>query len=222
MSWISISVTVPYVGGVQAKGKTLEEFQKNLTASLGAFMQYPVVSVSLRQSKSRLFFVYGEVAKPGEYSLLRGDLTVLRAIAMAGGLTQRAWPVNVQVVRKGKEGKPENLSVNLKKAEWDPSLDLPVMPGDMITVPEGRFFVYGEVAHPGEFPAQHDVTVMRAIAMAGGMTKFGSASNVKLIRPRGDGRSDTIPVSLKGIENDPSSDEAVLPGDVIYVMEGSF
>jgi polysaccharide export outer membrane protein len=82
------TISFPYLGSVLVKGMTLNQVQSVLEKRLSeGYMKYPVVAVSLRESKSRKFFVYGEVEKPGSFPL-EYNMTVLKAVSMAGGFTK--------------------------------------------------------------------------------------------------------------------------------------
>jgi len=135
------SITFPYIGTVPVRGKTLAQIQDDIQKRLGdGFMKYPVVSVSLKESHSRRFFVYGEVSKPGAYDI-EDNMTVLRGISMAGGFTQFGSASRVKVLRPKKgEGGYDVIKVNIKDvmdgvADADPAIDQ----GDIIVVSEGIF-----------------------------------------------------------------------------------
>ncbi|MCC2105608.1 MAG: SLBB domain-containing protein, partial [Hyphomicrobiales bacterium] len=86
----------------------------------------PVVTVDV--VSSRPIYVMGEVEKPGEYTY-RNGLNVLSAVAVAGGFTYRASKSKVLVKRAGEKG----------LTEFRLSPDIPVYPGDLVSVPE-RYF----------------------------------------------------------------------------------
>ena len=117
----------PFIGDVRAKDKTAYEIEKVLTDSLrGGFLVDPRVSVSVL--KYREFFISGEVKSPGGYSFQPG-LTLRRAIALAGGLTERASTSRITIIRDQSPSRtPERAT-----------LDTIVMPGDTITIDQGFF-----------------------------------------------------------------------------------
>lgn len=132
------SIAFPYIERIHLGGQTLLEAQNTIQKALSEFMKYPVVSVALQQSRSKSFYVYGEINNPGPYTL-QDNTTVLRAIAMAGGLTKFASASKVQIIRE-RENKKGNevLHMDLKKAmQGDASQDIPIQGGDVITVSEG-------------------------------------------------------------------------------------
>jgi polysaccharide export outer membrane protein len=85
-------------------------------------------SVSVDVLNYRPFYIFGEVNNPGSYAYVNG-MTVVNAIAMAGGFTYRAKKSRVEITRANDPSKTPK--------EGNP--DTPVLPGDVIEVPE-RFF----------------------------------------------------------------------------------
>ncbi len=135
------SINYPYIGKVEVKGLTLTEIQRQIQNRLAeGFMQYPVVSVTLRESRSRKFFVYGEVMRPGGY-MLEDKVTVLRAISMAGGFTKFGSSSRVKVLRLRKD-KPgyEAIKINIKAVmNGKADADILLRAGDTLVVSEGVF-----------------------------------------------------------------------------------
>jgi len=85
-----------------------------------------------------LFYIRGEVARPGPYQFESG-LTILRAISYAGGFTQFANRKQVDILRPGGNGVQKKLTVNLKAIEEGKKEDLPLVPGDSVIVPRRIF-----------------------------------------------------------------------------------
>ena len=92
-------VTIPLLGDVVAAGSTPEALAADLSQRLGRFLTSPKVTVSLMVSSSLRFFVVGEVNKPGEF-LLSGHVTVLEALALAGGFTEEARRDKIVIIRR--------------------------------------------------------------------------------------------------------------------------
>ena len=134
------AISFPYIGSVIVKGQTLSQVQKTIQDRLAdGYMKYPVVSVSLKESRSRKFFVYGEVIKPGTY-YLNENVTVLRGISMAGGFTKfGASKVKVLRPKKDKPGY-DTIAVNVKEIMNGSSReDIVLQPEDIIVVTQGMF-----------------------------------------------------------------------------------
>ncbi len=122
------TVQLPLIGQVKALGLTVRQFETAITDALksGDYLKDPRVSVEV--TNYRPFYIIGEVNKPGEYPYVN-DMTVLNAVALAGGFTFRADDGEVYVRRNG--GTTEI------KLPADQSTR--VEPGDIIRVGE-RFF----------------------------------------------------------------------------------
>jgi len=126
------TLTLPYIGAVQAAGRTPGELQNEIR-DLYVPKYYVRLTVTVK-SQDRIYYVGGEVKQPGR-QLYVGETTVTRAIQSAGDFTDFANRSKVLLVRAG--GK--HIRVNCNKALEDPSLDLPVYPGDQIQVPRRLF-----------------------------------------------------------------------------------
>ena len=134
------SISFPYIGSVKAKDLTLSGLQQQVQEQLAnGYMKYPVVSVSLREARSRKFFVYGEVMRPGTFPL-ESNATVLRAITMAGGFT-KFGSSHVKVLRPRKD-KPgyDTVKVNIKAImDGADKEDMVLQPEDIVVVSQGVF-----------------------------------------------------------------------------------
>ena len=87
-----------------------------------------------------------------------------------------------------------------------------------------KFYVYGEVSRPGTYPLEENATVLKAISMAGGFSKFGSSSRVKVLREHKDKPGyKQIKVSIDNIMHGKAEEDILLePGDIVVVSEGMF
>ena len=117
----------PFLGDVHAGGRTAGQIEQQLSERLrDGYLVNPRVSVSV--AAYREFYISGEVQKPGGYPYQPG-LTLNRAIALAGGLTERASLKRVTIVRGDGD----------RRARERPALDTPILPGDTITIAQGFF-----------------------------------------------------------------------------------
>ncbi len=120
-------LSMPLAGTIEAAGLTKIELEQVLTAKLKTeYLRNPKVTVDV--VSFRPFYVLGEVSKPGEYPY-RSGLNVLSAIAIGGGATYRANQSTVLIQRAGTS----------EMKEYPQSTTIPVLPGDVVRVPE-RFF----------------------------------------------------------------------------------
>lgn len=120
-------VAFPLIGEIPAAGKTLQEFEKEITAGLSdGFVNNPSVTVEV--ANYRPYYILGEVNKPGEYQFADG-ITVFSAVARAGGFTYRADKKRIYI--RHKTGGDE-VAYRLEGST-------PVQPGDTIRVSERLF-----------------------------------------------------------------------------------
>jgi polysaccharide export outer membrane protein len=129
-------ISIPLAGEIQAAGKTPAELAEEIRVRLSPLVQEPRVTVMVREVNSARIYVTGEVARPGAYPL-RGRVSVLQAIALAGGFTDFADHDGIVVIRKGTPGQgpiPVRYTELLSSREGvDP--DLLLVPGDTVVVP---------------------------------------------------------------------------------------
>lgn len=134
------SITFPYIGNVVVRGKGLASVQEEIQSKLAdGYIKYPVVTVYLKESRSRKFLVYGEVVRPGPY-VLEDNTTVLRAVSIAGGFTKFGSASRVKVLRPTEGAGYETIKVDLKRImDGKSDQDVLLKPGDMVVVSEGIF-----------------------------------------------------------------------------------
>jgi len=126
-------ITLPMVGEVQAEGRTTVELEQDIARRLQKYVQSPRVTVMVREINSARVFVTGEVQKPGAYPL-RGNVTVLQALAMAGGLTEFADRNGMMVIR-GSNGPRIPVRYSDLIDQRAHGADFPLQPGDTVVVP---------------------------------------------------------------------------------------
>jgi polysaccharide export outer membrane protein len=108
-------ITLPLIGDIQADSKTPIQLRDVIATQLKTYMTNPVVTVIVVETKPAVAYVTGEVNHPGSVQLQDGQLTVLQAIAMAGGLKDFADAKNIKIIRKSsKSGQP--VTFNYKDA----------------------------------------------------------------------------------------------------------
>jgi len=132
------TITYPLIGNIKAVGLTTQELQNRLTELLMKdYIVNPQVTVFIKEYAK--VYVLGQVKNPGAYELKSG-LTVIGAIAMAGGLTDIASGNSTKIIRTHK-GKKETIQVPIDSIlkGGDTSRDIVVQPDDTIVVPESFF-----------------------------------------------------------------------------------
>ena len=106
-------ISLPLVGEIQATGRTALELQADITSKLREFIADPVVNVIVKEINSPKISIFGEVRKPDIFPI-KQRMTVLNAIALAGGFTEYAKrDRSVIVIRDGALGQ-ERIKLNLK------------------------------------------------------------------------------------------------------------
>jgi len=128
-------ITLPLVGDIAAAGRTSMELRDSIGSALKEYIANPVVTVIVVETTPQVVVVSGEVNKPGPVSLVNGRLSIIQAIAMAGGFTDFAKRKDVLVMRKTAKGM-DTLHFNYKEALDDESRREPLqlVPGDTVIV----------------------------------------------------------------------------------------
>jgi polysaccharide export outer membrane protein len=193
-------VSLPLIGEIQAATLSVSEFQQRVQQELRqGYLNDPRVSAEVLNF--RPFYILGEVQRPGEYPFTNG-LTVLNAVATSGGFTPLANQTRVFI-------KPAGDGI---EREIDLTAATPVAPGDTIRIAKGAFYILGEVTRPGEYPFTDGLTVLNAVATAGGFTYRANQNRVYIQRA---GSSEEQPLRL-------APDLQVEPGDTIRIGERFF
>jgi polysaccharide export outer membrane protein len=126
-------ITLPLVGDVAAAGRTSVELRDAIGAALKDYITDPVVTVIVVEATPQVVYVTGEVNKPGALALT-GRMSVLQALAMAGGFTDFANRKDIRILRKGTVGM-QTLKFNYKDAlDDDRHEPLQLQPGDTVIV----------------------------------------------------------------------------------------
>ena len=123
------TISMPLIGQISIKNLTVSEVENRLKQEyLNGYLKKPNVSVTIVEY--RPFYISGEVKNPGSYPY-RKDLTVQKAVTIAGGFSERASKSSISLKRETEQ----NSMVKLKST----SLSTKVKPGDVITVSESFF-----------------------------------------------------------------------------------
>ncbi len=132
------TISFPLLGEVRTEGYTPIQFERRMEELLKEdYLVSPSVNITIREYGS--ISVLGQVQKPGTFEI-KGRLTVTRAIALAGGLTDTASPNGTRIIRRH-DGQEETIPVRLNDIlkDGDLSHDIPLRPGDLLVVPESFF-----------------------------------------------------------------------------------
>lgn len=128
-------ISVPLVGDVMAAGKSVGDLAAYLTKEYSKVVTAPAVSVILVENRSKLYYLVGQVQRPGEFHIDH-PITVLQAIARGGGFLEWAKKDRIEIVRRG-GGQEKRFTFNYDDfVNGDrPGQNILVSPGDTIIVP---------------------------------------------------------------------------------------
>lgn len=129
-------ITLPLIGNLSAVGQTPMQLQRRVAELLKEYVANPVVTVMVTEVADRVAYVLGEVAQPGAVPL-KGPMTVLQALAVAGGFKEFANPRNIRILRRnGNPERVETIYFNYKDALKDDGGDVVyLVEGDTVIVP---------------------------------------------------------------------------------------
>ena len=201
------TIELPLIGTLQAANKTVLQLRDEIRQRLrtGGYFPNPVVNITVATFASRYVVVQGEVGTPGIVPVDRA-YRVSEILARAGGRKESGSDTLVLTRVTG-----EKLELNVQTIATGVGEDDPVVnPGDKIFIaPAKTFYIYGQVAAPGNYRVDGEMTLRKAVARGGGLTQLGSEKRVKVIREG------------KEIKKFPP-DDPILPGDVVVVGERFF
>ena len=127
-------VSLPLIGTIKVAGLTAQEAEAAIAARYGEkYLQDPQISVFIKEFTTQRVTIEGAVAKPGIYPLT-GQITLLRAMALAGGRGDLANLENVMIYRTGPDGKLDSQTFDLDRVRSGEIPDPLVLPEDVIVV----------------------------------------------------------------------------------------
>jgi polysaccharide export outer membrane protein len=180
-------------------------------------MYYPRVMVTVTQYATQTVTVFGQVAKPGNYSI-DTPRSVVDVLGLAGGLTDLA-DRHVTIERHTSHRQVSYYVSN----RADDLLDQKIMvnPGDKLIVPKaGIIYVLGDVARPGGYPMTNNdgtLTVLQAVATAGGTASSAAPNSSRLIRRTAVGGYQSDPIHFSAMQKGKKPDMPLQAGDIVYV-----
>lgn len=127
-------ISLPLLKDIDASGNTTGRLQARIEQALADYISKPSVTVIVQEARSHKFNILGAVQKPGSY-VITGPMTVLDAIALAGGLREWAKTGGIYVLRETSPGARERIPFNYKKVVKGSSPDIVLKIKDTIIVP---------------------------------------------------------------------------------------
>jgi polysaccharide biosynthesis/export protein len=210
------TIGVPLAGRVHVAGLSSVVAAQRVEKALrdGRFLVDPHVTLAIVQSRSQRVSVLGEVRQPGRYPI-DPNTSVFDLLAQAGGVTELGADV-VFILRTDVNGLVNRYPINIKGlANESSAMSMQTLQsGDSLFVPRAQqFYIYGEVNRPDMYRIEPGMTVIQAIARAGGVTPRGSERRVDVKR---NGKAGSYLIAHAKL-SDP-----VQPDDVIHVKESIF
>ena len=209
------TITFPLVGVVSVRGLTLAQAETLIADGLrrGNFMNDPQINVYLLQARSRQVAVLGQVVRPGKYPMEESTVRLTDVLSLAGGSNGSD---TVTLVRNNGAGQPVKMEIDVPQMflEKDMSKNIEMLNGDIVYVQRApMFYIYGEVARPGAYRLERKMTVLQALALAGGLTPRGTERDVRIHRRNAADVVERITVEM----TDP-----VRQDDVVYIRQSLF
>lgn len=210
------TITVPLAGNVPVVGINSVQAAARVAKVLkdGGYFVDPQVTIRVTQPLSQFVSVLGEVRSPGRFPIT-ARTTIVDLLAQAGGLRETASDMGY-VLRNDEAGHAVNYPINLNMTAGGNAAPptMVLQGGDSLVVPRAdHFSVIGEVTTPGRYPLEPGMTMLQAIARAGGITERGSERRIQVRRADKPGHYQT----LSAKPGDP-----VQADDIIRVKESLF
>ncbi|MCF7984797.1 MAG: polysaccharide export protein [Thiohalocapsa sp.] len=216
------TATLPLVGEMQLGGLTTRDAENLLVERLGKYIHTPQVAIFVDEYASQEITVNGAVARPGVIKVQR-PRTLFEVLSLAGGLkgnasTKVSVVTDLEQPETGQRG-TRRFIVDLNDLVNESEVQSLVLGGgDSVFVHEaGIFFVDGAVAKPGSFGLKPDMTVLKAIAVAGGAKWEAKENQVRVIRRDGTGTPQEMMVDVAAVRDKRQPDMLLRDGDVVIV-----
>jgi len=220
-------------GRIKVAGKDLASAEKAVKDAL-AVNQIKNATVMVDRAEGKagatgpVIYLTGEFMHPGPWVIPSGySPSAVTAILRSGGVNPEADLTRVRVLRLvGGQGLVEEVNVQAILDGSGLTADLPMQAGDIIVVPAvaNSVYVTGNVLRPGilKMLPDDELTAYSAILRSGGFARFADRGGVYVLRDRGDGQKQRIPVSIKALQSGKTQDVILQPKDIIVVPEKFF
>ncbi len=212
------TIHLPLLGAMHVAGLSVEGAESaisNLYLERGIYKQAQVNLVVVEYGVQHSISVSGEVQKPGVYPM-NGPMHLVDAVAVAGGLTSRAGQ---HIVIEHADSSDKTQILQVQNGASAPGQNPSLSAGDSVVVERaGVVYVVGEVNKPGGYVMDNtgNLSVLQALALAGGAVSTAALNNSKLIRTTAKGREES-PLQLKKILTSRMADPYLQADDIIFV-----
>jgi polysaccharide export outer membrane protein len=214
-------ILLPLAGALHVAGLTVAEITDAVSQRYkdAKILVSPEVTVFVAEFTRRTITITGEVRSPGVYPIA-APRTLTDTMAMAGGLNESASrTVSIVHAADPKQIIHVTLNVGAQTPESIEEGRIEILPGDSIFVARsGVIYLVGELARPGGYQVEHNnrLTLLEALALAGGVTRNAKASQSRLIRRSATGREE-MTVDLQKVLYGGGPDMLLTDGDIVFV-----
>ncbi|HGJ66613.1 TPA: hypothetical protein ENS27_14715 [bacterium] len=228
-------ITYAYVGELKAVGLTISQLSDNITKRLLESRRYtdPKITIQLKEAKQFNIYVIGEVIEPGQKSFVNRP-NVIEALAWAGGFKENADLANAFIIGRKKNLKP----INLEFLRFDPAYQKSIIQGfsdeiyvlndgDILSIPssikESQIKIIGHVHKPGVYPVKTNISIIEALAIAGGALE--NTADLKKIMILSKNGAIIVNAFLENnlqtqnLANNSAYERIIEPGDSVIVPE---
>jgi polysaccharide biosynthesis/export protein len=188
------TVDCPLIGRVKVADLTARQVEEVLLKAYSPqYLRNPSISVTVREFRNMTVWVSGAVNQPRQVEL-KGDFSLLAALNAAGNMTSEAGSyVLIIAAADGDKATGPTMPdadkrhpqqrISRQEIEQGRATHVRLRAGDTVYVPRAAtFFIDGEVRRPGEYVISEGLTLLRAIALAGGATDRAAQNRVEVQR----------------------------------------
>jgi polysaccharide biosynthesis/export protein len=220
------TINFPMIGDLAVAGRSSSEVDDAITQLLRKdYLVDPQVSVDIKEYQSHWVTILGEVRSPGRYVLKR-NMHLIDLLAEAGGATKEAGS-EILITRRQRDGAvtPQPVAVERERlmSHENQEANIALSDGDIIAIGEkGAFYIRGEVSRPGSYFIEQNMTILKAISVAGGFTQYANRKEVELLRAGDKGVQARLVINLKAIESGKKQDVPLHANDTVIVPRRIF
>jgi polysaccharide export outer membrane protein len=216
------------LGSIPAAGRSIDALRSELNEKIKEISRYGIVSIVPESFESQYFTVFGEVKAPGVKSL-QGKTMLSEAISRCGGskyTSFRGKIVEITDLRHAfvaRGGELLNVNIYDLVVLGDMSQDIEIIDGDSIFIPNNlsrRVHVLGEVHCSGAYDYKHNMTLGKAIALAGGVSREYAPDWAYIHRGLGMNKEQIV-INLQDLFNGRMSDYPLQPNDIVFMPKKS-
>ena len=224
-------IALPILGELKIEDLSAEQVKQLIEKQLKEtdILRFPRVSVTVKEYRSKRIAVVGAVRQPGVFTLRQNATSLLEALTLAGGLSERAgqilYVIRPQTAAESAAGDAPQTVISIDLFELLETggalaLNAILQNGDIVNVPEAKqFFVVGFVREPGGFTLNKPTTVLEGIALAKGLRETEASPHACVLKRQTAQGATSIPVDLVRISHGTEPNLYLMPNDIIDVRQ---